>query len=135
MANPKVILTGRIGQNPEPFANNKGLRLRVATNDRVKNDTTGEWENGKASWFTVKLWGRQADLGSVLRKGQEITVVGTITEETWVDKQTNANRSTYEITADSVAVTTLSLGDKPARVNNDDIWGADLPSRTEVAPF
>ena len=42
MANPTVTLIGRLGQDPTEI-NNGGLRLRIATNDRVKNDTTGQW--------------------------------------------------------------------------------------------
>ena len=135
MANPKITLTGKIGQDPESFASGKGLRLRVATNDRVKNDS-GNWENGKASWWTVKLWGNQAQYASgLLKKGQEITVVGTITEETWVDQKTNANRSTYEVTADNVSVSTWSLNNDKSSGSkfSDDIW--EQSGRTEVAPF
>ena len=41
MANPTVTFTGRIGQDPVVLSNG-GIRLRVVTNDRVKNDQTGE---------------------------------------------------------------------------------------------
>ena len=43
MANPTVTFTGRIGQDPVVLSNG-GIRLRVVTNDRVKNDQTGQWE-------------------------------------------------------------------------------------------
>jgi single-strand DNA-binding protein len=70
MSNPTVTVVGRIGQDPEAVGSN-GLRLRVATNDRVKNDATGEWEDKNTSWWTVKAWKRLAEQSKdVLKKGQ-----------------------------------------------------------------
>lgn len=121
MPNPKITLVGRIGQDPEPIGS--GLRLRVATNDRVKNQN-GDWEDGKTSWWTVKVWKKQAEYAkAVLKKGQEITVVGTISEETWTDKNTQALRSTYDVNADSIAVTAYSLqNSKSNRPTREDVW-------------
>lgn len=124
MPNPKITLTGRIGQDPESIANGNGLRLRIATNDRVRNDETGTWEDGKTSWWTVKLWKKQAENAKgILKKGQEVTVVGTIQEETWIDKNTQATRSTYDVVADSIAVTVYSLqNSKPKPVSREEMW-------------
>lgn len=128
MANPTITIVGRVGSDPEPVGSN-GLRFRVATNDRVKNDTTGAWEDKNTSWWTVKAWRTLADQSkSVLKKGMEVTVVGKIYEETWTDKD-GIKRSSYEINADSISVTTYSLSkDKPA---------SDFPSYKNYAevPF
>ena len=108
MSNPTVTVVGRIGQDPEAVGSN-GLRLRVATNDRVKNDTTGEWEDKNTSWWTVKAWRRLAEQSKdVLKKGQEVIIVGKVYEENWTDKDV-IKRTSYEINAASIAVTTLSL--------------------------
>ncbi len=128
MANPTITIVGRVGSDPESVGSN-GLRFRVATNDRVKNDTTGAWEDKNTSWWTVKAWRTLADQSkSVLKKGMEVTVVGKIYEETWTDKD-GIKRSSYEINADSISVTTYSLSkDKPA---------SDFPSYKNYAevPF
>lgn len=132
MPNPKITLIGRLGQDPSPLGSS-GVRLRVATNDVRKNDK-GEWENGETSWWTVKLWKKQSEYAKqVLQKGQEVTIVGTISEESWTDDFGN-KKSSYEITADTVSVNTFSLIDnnkkKYSEKNNWDI----TPSNTTV-PF
>lgn len=60
MANPTITLVGRLGQDPVAIGDN-GLRLRLVTNDRVKNEETGRYEDAATSWWTVKVWGRLAD--------------------------------------------------------------------------
>ena len=106
--NPVITIVGRIGQDPEAIGSN-GLRLRVATNDRVKNDSTGEWEDKNTSWWTVKAWKRLAEQSiDILKKGQEVIIVGKVYEENWTDKE-GTKRTSYEINADSIAVTTFSL--------------------------
>lgn len=109
MANPTVTFTGRIGQDPVVLSNG-GIRLRVVTNDRIKNDQTGQWEDSKTSWWTVKVWNRLADQSKdILKKGYEISIVGKIYEENWKDKTTGEARNSYEIQAESIAVTPYTI--------------------------
>jgi single-strand DNA-binding protein len=108
MANPFITLTGRIGQEPESVGSN-GVRLRVATSDRVKNDQSGQWEDKNTSWWTVKAWKSLAEQSKVtLKKGMEVTITGKIYEETWTDKE-GQKRTSVEINADTIAVTTFTL--------------------------
>ena len=119
MSNPTVTIIGRIGTDPEALGGGTGLRFRVATNDRVKNDTTGNWEDVNTSWWTVKAWKKLAEQSiGTLKKGQEVIIVGRIREENWTNPTTNEKRTSYEITADSIAVTTYSLS-KSATPNDD----------------
>lgn len=116
--NPVITIVGRIGQDPEAIGSN-GLRLRVATNDRVKNDATGEWEDKNTSWWTVKAWKRLAEQSKdVLKKGQEVIIVGKVYEENWTDKE-GAKRTSYEINAESIAVTTFSLSKSSSTPRDD----------------
>lgn len=108
MANPALTIVGRIGQDPEVIGSN-GLRLRVATNDRVKNDETGQWEDKNTSWWTVKMWKTLAEKSKeTLKKGQEVIIIGKIYEENWTDSS-GTKRTSYEIIAENIAVTTHSL--------------------------
>ena len=128
--NPVITIVGRIGQEPEAVGSN-GLRLRVATNDRVKNDATGEWEDKNTSWWTVKAWKRLAEQSKdVLKKGQEVIIVGKVYEENWTDKE-GTKRTSYEINAESIAVTTFSLA------KNNASSGDQFPSYKKFAevPF
>lgn len=126
MANPIVTLIGRVGADPEQIGTN-GLRIRMATSDSKLNPQTNKWEDGPTSWWTVKAWKNVADnCKDVIKKGQEIIVVGSMYQETWTDKATGQERSGYEINAKSVAVTGYSLSKNlvgAATVNTStDIW-------------
>ena len=118
MANPIITIVGRVGSEPESVGSN-GLRFRVATNDRVKNDSTGEWEDKNTSWWTVKAWRTLADQSkSVIKKGMEVIIVGKIYEENWTDKD-GVKRSSYEINADSISVTAYTLSKDKSSSNGD----------------
>lgn len=131
MSNPTITIVGRIGQDPEDIKG-IGIRFRVVSNDRVKNDSTGEWEDKNTSWFTVKAWRKLAEQSkSILKKGQEVIIVGKLYEENWEDASGN-KRTSYEVNADTIAVSTYSLSKtytKPS-VNND-IWEVSA----EEVPF
>jgi len=118
MANPIITIVGRVGSEPETVGSN-GLRFRVATNDRVKNDTTGEWEDKNTSWWTVKAWRTLAEQSkSVIKKGMEVIIVGKIYEESWTDKE-GTKRTSYEVNADSISVTAYTLSKDKAPSSND----------------
>jgi single-strand DNA-binding protein len=125
MANPVMTLIGRLGQDPEALPNG-GMRLRVVSNDRVKNEVTGQWEDKDTSWYTVKLWRKNAeDARNILRKGQEVVIYGRQREESWIDKSSGQERRTYEITADFVGVTLHSLNKQATTATastREDIW-------------
>jgi single-strand DNA-binding protein len=106
--NPKITLVGRLGKDPEAIGQS-GAKFTVATKDRIKNEKTGAWEDRDTSWWTIKAWktlGQQAM--TTLKKGQEVVIVGTIYQENWTDTNGN-NRSSYEVNAESIAVTTHTL--------------------------
>jgi len=108
MANPTITIVGRVGQDPVKL-NGGGVRLRIVSNDRVKNDSTGSWDDKDTSWWTVKAWKSLAEQAvATLKKGQEVVIVGKIYEETWKDKEGNS-RTSYDVNADTIAVTTWSL--------------------------
>ena len=88
----------------------KGLKLRIASNERMKNEATGQWENKRTSWWNVKLWNGLAEQSKdVLQRGQEVIIVGDIYEENWTDPTTGIEKTSYEIKANQIAVTTHSL--------------------------
>ena len=119
MANPTLTIVGRLGQDPEQIGSN-GLRLRVVSNDRTRNDSTGEWEDKNTSWWTVKAWKNLAEQSkAVLKKGQEVIIVGKIYEENWTDSSGN-KRTSYEIMAESIAVTTYSLSKNTNQSSKDE---------------
>lgn len=77
----KVILLGRIGQDPElrSFGSMGVSRLAsfsLATTESWKKKD-GEYEN-KTTWHNISAWGQQADFCEKLNKGDLIYVEGAI---------------------------------------------------------
>lgn len=110
--NPRVTLVGRLGADPESVGTS-GVRLRVVTSDRAKNDK-GEWEDRDTSWWTVKAWKTLAEqTKKTLKKGQEVMITGTIYQENWTDNAGN-NRTSYEVSADSIGLTAYTISKQPS---------------------
>ena len=75
--------------------------LRIASNTRRKDQSTGEWED-KPNYFDVTVWGAQGENCSrFLSKGRPIALDGRLEWREWQDQQGN-KRQSVEIIADSV---------------------------------
>lgn len=119
----QIVLRGRIGKDPEiKFTpNNMALcQLSVVTNGRKQ--INGEWKDVDTSWWDAKAFEALAEaIVDTVRKGELVTITGTIKQTTWVDKAGN-QRSSYEVLIDSIAqqVSTQKYhGQKPRQKNAD----------------
>lgn len=84
----KVIIVGRLGQDPEvryapsgaAFAN-----LSVATSEQWRDKQTGE-QKEQTEWHRVVLSGKLAEVaGEYLRKGSEVYLEGKLRTRKWTD--------------------------------------------------
>lgn len=50
-----VVIVGRLGAEPEPIADGRGVKVSIASHRRWKGDD-GEWQE-QTSWVPVKAWG------------------------------------------------------------------------------
>jgi single-strand DNA-binding protein len=76
--------------------------IRLGHTPRRLNRSTGEWEDGETSYYTIKCWRRLAvNVKGSLRKGDMILVRGKVVMRTWVDDQ-QRNRTQMQVEADSV---------------------------------
>jgi single-strand DNA-binding protein len=76
--------------------------IRIGSTPRRLNRTTGEWEDGNTSYYTVKCWRRLAvNVKGSLRKGDMVLIRGKIVTRTWVDDQ-QRTRTQMQVEADSV---------------------------------
>lgn len=101
-----VHLTGNLAADPElrfgasgkPFAN-----FTVVINNRRKNESTGEWEDGDAKFFDCTCFGTLAErMSESLGRGQRVTLNGKLDQQKWEDRDTGAARSKVVVIADSV---------------------------------
>jgi single-strand DNA-binding protein len=98
------VLTGNLTKDPDLRNLPSGTaicELRIASNTRRKNGSTGEWED-KPNYFTVKVWGAQGEnCARYLAKGRPVAVSGRLEWREW-EGQDGRKQQVVEIIADSV---------------------------------
>lgn len=94
----KVILMGRLGQEPEINHVSNGTKVAkfsLATSERYKDRSGNLVEN--TEWHNVEAWDKLADIiEQYVHKGDMIYLEGKIRTEKWQDKEGN-NRYTTKI--------------------------------------
>lgn len=106
MSNTNVVVqTGRMGSDVNhavmPSSQTSVADVNIAVKKHRFNSGSQTFEES-TSWIPVKFFGELADRArDKLSKGTLITVVGELSEETWVDKPTQKNRSKLIVIAHS----------------------------------
>ena len=99
----KVILVGRLGQNPEVRYTPSGsavANFSVATNE-AWTDKSGQKQE-RTEWHRVVVWGKLAELcNQYLQKGRQCYVEGRLQTREWADKDGVKKYST-EVQAQTV---------------------------------
>jgi len=105
----KVILIGRVGQDPEVRYTKSGQAvadLRMATNENWK-DKQGQRQE-RTEWHSIVLWGQNAEFAqNYVKKGRLIFVEGRLQTRDWTDNQ-NVKHYKTEVVANI-----LRLLDRP----------------------
>jgi single-strand DNA-binding protein len=101
-----IILRGFVTAEPKFWQSSPTqtplAEIRLGHTPRRLNRTTGEWEDGTTSYYSIKCWRRLAiNVKGSLRKGDMILVRGKVVMRTWVDDQ-QRNRTQMQVEADSV---------------------------------
>lgn len=136
----RVMVTGNLTKDPELRSTGSGmsvLKMRMAVNDRRKNQTTGEWED-VPNYVDVTVFGARADaLARFLSKGSKVAIEGKLRWHEW-ESPGGDKRSALEIVADDVEFLSSrdggsggggfasgGGGSKPAPA--DDLEGEEIP--------
>lgn len=125
----KVILVGRLGQDPETKQVNETTvaNFSIATSESWKDKKTGERQE-RTEWHRLVAWGRQAEIvGEYLTKGSLIYIEGQLQTRKWADKDGN-DRYTTEV---RVGVMRM-LGGK-SNGNGDSNESTDTPEPATVS--
>jgi single-strand DNA-binding protein len=100
----KVIILGRLGQDPELKYTPSGAAVcnfSLATSESWTDKSSGQ-KNEKTEWHRVVVWGKLAELcNQYLSKGRQAFVEGKLQTRSWDDKDGN-KRYTTEISASTV---------------------------------
>lgn len=98
----KVVLVGRLGQNPEQRATPSGTAVTnfsVATNETYKNQS-GEYQDS-TEWHRCVAFGKTAEyIGNFFTKGRLVYIDGRLRTRKWQDNN-NATHYTTEINVDT----------------------------------
>ena len=100
----RVIVTGNLTRDPELRSTPSGMSvcsLRIASNTRRKDNSTGEWVD-KPNYFSITVWGAQGEnCARFLAKGRPVAIDGRLEWREW-QSQDGGKRESVEIVADAV---------------------------------
>jgi single-strand DNA-binding protein len=117
----KVILVGRLGQDPEIKTVGSGqnvARLNVATSENWTGKDGTKQE--RTEWHRVVVWGRQAEnCAKHLSKGRQVYIEGRLQTRSWEDPQGQKKYST-EIVASTVQFLGAGGAERATSTTNED---------------
>src|SRR5262250_2947738 len=97
----KVILSGRLGRDPELKYTASGVpfcRFSIATDDVWNDKGSGERQE-RTEWHNIVAWDRLAEIcNQYLTKGKQVYIEGSLQTREW-DDQEGDKRKTTEIRA------------------------------------
>lgn len=126
----KAIITGNLTRDAELRSTGGGLSVAnfaVAVNERVKNNSTGEWED-RANYIDCTMFGRRAEaLAQYMTKGTKVTIEGKLRWSQW--EKNGEKRSKVEVVVDEVEL--MARGEKraaePAAAPLTRMYDEDIP--------
>lgn len=100
----KVILIGRLGQDPELKYTPSGAAVAnfsIATSESW-TDKSGQKQE-RTEWHRIVVWGKLAELcNQYLAKGRQCFVEGSLQTRSWDDQQSGQKRYMTEINARNI---------------------------------
>lgn len=105
MTLPITTITGSLGSDPELRFTGGGIAvvsLSIAVNDRKKNPTTQEWEDGGTQWYRATCWREFAEhVAGSLTKGMRVIAQGRLVQRSYQDREGN-QRTAIELEIDEI---------------------------------
>ena len=115
----KVILLGRLGQDPELKYTPGGMSVcnfSMATSENWTDK--GGQKQERTEWHRIVVWGKQAEnCNKYLKKGRMAFIEGRLQTRSWDDK-TGQKRYTTEIVANAVQFVDGNRQEQGAAMNN-----------------
>jgi single-strand DNA-binding protein len=127
----RVVLVGNLTRDPELKALPSGTSvcdLRIAVNNRRKNQQTGEWLD-EPNYFTISVFGQQGEnCARYLQKGRAVAVDGRLRWRQW-DAQDGSKREAVDIIAETVQF----IGPRDGEGGGGGSYGSSAPARPQPA--
>lgn len=129
----KVILVGRLGQDPETRympSGNAVTNISVATSEAWKDKQTGE-QKERTEWHRVSMFNRLAEVASeYLRKGSQVYIEGKLRTRKW-QAQDGSDRYTTEIIASEMQMLGSKGGGGPSSSRPNDTQPGPQPGQDD----
>lgn len=101
---------GNLTENPELRFTPTGrpvAKLRVCYRPRIKDDASGKWHDGEPEFYTINVWGRQAEnAAECFIKGDRIVAAGSWVKRPWTTRE-GEQRESIELTAKDIGPSLL----------------------------
>lgn len=122
----KVILLGRLGQDPELKHTPSGAAVcnfSLATSESWTDKNSGQKQE-KTEWHRIVVWGKLAELcNQYLAKGRQVFLEGKLQTRSYDDKKSGEKKYITEINADTVQFiggqAQAQTGDREPRSDQD----------------
>ena len=110
----KVLLIGRLGQDPEMRTTQNGQSVAsfsIATNESWRNKEGNQQE--RTDWHNCVAFGSTAEkyIGPYVKKGTLVSIEGTLQTRSWEDKDGNKRYTTEVVANPFGGVQILNSGD------------------------
>lgn len=129
----KVIVLGRLGQDPELKYTPSGAAVcnfSVATSESWTDKNSGQKQE-RTEWHRVVVWGKLAELcNQYLSKGRQAFVEGRLQTRSWDDQEGKKNYTT-EIVASTVQF--IGGSSQPSQSSTNVDSASDVPSDANFA--
>lgn len=129
----RISLIGHLGADPEfkelP-GDKKVCNFTIATNERVQNKVTGEWEDSEPDWHRITVWGKRAESAAkFLKKGSQVGIEGRLRVRSYVKE--NITIPDIRVVADEI----LYLGGYEKREVAAQVPAGQVPEGEDDLPF
>ncbi len=122
----KVVISGNLTRDAELRTTQNGTSVSnfgVAVNDRVRNASTGEWED-YPNFINCVLFGKRAEgISQYLTKGLKVAVEGRLRWSQWADAD-GKNRSKIEVIVDEIELMSRNGGGSAQAQPSADAYSA-----------
>lgn len=107
----KVVITGNLTRDAEVRTTSGGTtvsNIGVAVNDRVRNSSTGEWED-YANFINCVMFGKRAEgISPYLKKGMKVAIEGRLRYSAWESEGQKRNK--IEVIVDEIELMSSRQG-------------------------
>ncbi|MGH2575361.1 MAG: single-stranded DNA-binding protein [Ignavibacteria bacterium] len=131
----KVILIGRLGQDPELKYTQSGLavaKFTLATGQQWK-DQDGNTQD-RTEWHSITAWRRLAEICSeYLKKGSKVYLEGSLSTSSWEDENKKKHYRTEIVLNDMIMLDAKGTGSSSGEAASDNV--STLDSKEDDLPF